>query len=84
VYRGKAEAAKEIAGRYPLSHHWDWEEPKLLVCEAKWVPSKDGEKEKGKTETVSRYTALRNKSLNKGPMNETVSVGNVTILRCSG
>ena len=26
--------AKYIAGRYPVSHHWDRNENKLLVCEA--------------------------------------------------
>ncbi|XP_077862626.1 intraflagellar transport protein 140 homolog [Saccoglossus kowalevskii] len=33
--RGRSEAARDIAGRYPISHYWDPQEPKLLVCEAK-------------------------------------------------
>ena len=28
----------EVSGRFPLSHHWDEEEPRLLVCEAKLLP----------------------------------------------
>ncbi|GFS01827.1 intraflagellar transport protein 140 homolog [Elysia marginata] len=32
--RGKTQAAKDIAGRYPVSQHWDPAEPKLFVCEA--------------------------------------------------
>ncbi|GFO12432.1 intraflagellar transport protein 140 homolog, partial [Plakobranchus ocellatus] len=32
--RGKNQAAKDIAGRYPVSQHWDPAEPKLFVCEA--------------------------------------------------
>ena len=33
--RGRAEAANDIAGRYPLNIFWDPAEPKLLICEAK-------------------------------------------------
>ena len=33
--RGKAEAARDIAGRYPLNFCWDPDEPKLLIVEAK-------------------------------------------------
>jgi len=32
--RGKNQAAKDIAGRFPISHFWDKTESKLLVCEA--------------------------------------------------
>ncbi|KAK7004477.1 intraflagellar transport protein 140 [Biomphalaria glabrata] len=32
--RGKNQAAKDIAGRYPNSMYWDITEPKLFVCEA--------------------------------------------------
>ncbi|XP_046399396.1 intraflagellar transport protein 140 homolog [Ischnura elegans] len=31
-----------IFDRFVLSHHWDEHEPKLLVCEAKMLPSNDG------------------------------------------
>ena len=37
--RGKNQAAKDIAGRFPTSHHWDAEEMKLLVCETKLKPT---------------------------------------------
>ncbi|XP_059152845.1 intraflagellar transport protein 140 homolog [Physella acuta] len=36
--RGKNQAAKDIAGRFPVSQHWDPAEPKLFVCEA-WILS---------------------------------------------
>ncbi|KAK2157995.1 hypothetical protein LSH36_179g04000 [Paralvinella palmiformis] len=32
--KGKNQAAKDIAGRFPISHFWDKTESKLLVCEA--------------------------------------------------
>lgn len=35
VERGRKEAARDIQGRFPISHHWDNNEPRLLVCEAK-------------------------------------------------
>ena len=31
-------SASEVSGRFPLSHEWDEEEPRLLVCEAKLLP----------------------------------------------
>lgn len=34
-WRGKCQSAKDVAGRHPISHFWDWEEPRLFVCEAK-------------------------------------------------
>ena len=43
-FRGKNQAAKDVAGRHPISHSWDWEEPKLLVCEAKYTPPREPEK----------------------------------------
>lgn len=33
--KGKCQSAKDVAGRHPISHFWDWEEPRLFVCEAK-------------------------------------------------
>ncbi|ESO81986.1 hypothetical protein LOTGIDRAFT_223604 [Lottia gigantea] len=36
--KGKNQAAKDIAGRIPISHYWDMMESKLLVCEAQYVP----------------------------------------------
>ncbi|XP_070580461.1 intraflagellar transport protein 140 homolog isoform X2 [Ptychodera flava] len=39
VERGRSEAARDIAGRYPVSHYWDPQEPKLMVCEAKLLPT---------------------------------------------
>ncbi|XP_077980431.1 intraflagellar transport protein 140 homolog [Glandiceps talaboti] len=41
VERGRSEAARDIAGRYPISHVWDPQEPKLLVCEAKLSQTAD-------------------------------------------
>ncbi|XP_033630790.1 intraflagellar transport protein 140 homolog [Asterias rubens] len=40
--RGRVEAAHDIAGRYPLAVHWDPQESKLLICEAKLSDSDDG------------------------------------------
>ncbi|XP_041362442.1 intraflagellar transport protein 140 homolog [Gigantopelta aegis] len=39
--RGKNQAAKDIAGRRPLTHLWDPSEPKLLVCEANILTVKE-------------------------------------------
>jgi intraflagellar transport protein 140 len=36
--KGKRQAARDVAGRRPISHCWDWEEPRLLVCEAERLP----------------------------------------------
>jgi len=30
-----------VAGRQPVLHYWDWEEPRLLVCEAEFVAAAD-------------------------------------------
>ncbi|PIK61717.1 putative intraflagellar transport protein [Apostichopus japonicus] len=35
IERGKRKAADELSGRHPVSIHWDGEEKKLLVCEAR-------------------------------------------------
>ena len=39
------EVRELLAGRYPLTHYWDDQEPKMLVCEAARVApaSKDDE-----------------------------------------
>ncbi|CAH1793664.1 unnamed protein product [Owenia fusiformis] len=37
--RGKNQAARDIAGRFPISHFWDPLETKLLVCETKSLPN---------------------------------------------
>ncbi|CAG0897138.1 unnamed protein product [Darwinula stevensoni] len=42
--RTKFESAKEVGGRFVLSHFWDPEEPRLLVCEAKRLPQPKNEK----------------------------------------
>ncbi|XP_064637216.1 intraflagellar transport protein 140 homolog [Lineus longissimus] len=46
--RGKNQAAKDIAGRYPLSHYWDSHESKLLVCEAKLLRGKQQKEDENK------------------------------------
>ena len=43
VDRGKLESAREVAGRQPMVHYWDWEEPRLLVCEAEFVAVADSQ-----------------------------------------
>lgn len=30
--------SQDVSGRFALSHQWDEEEPRLLVCEAKLLP----------------------------------------------
>lgn len=32
--RAKRETAREVGGRFVMSHVWDLEDPRLLVCEA--------------------------------------------------
>lgn len=44
VDRGKQQAASEVAGRQPVLQFWDWEEPRLLVCEAEFVAAPDNQK----------------------------------------
>ena len=34
-FRAKCETAQEVGGRFVMSHMWDVENPRLLVCEAK-------------------------------------------------
>ncbi|KAK7111421.1 intraflagellar transport protein 140 homolog [Littorina saxatilis] len=61
--RGKNQAAKDIAGRYPVSHFWDLDEPKLLVCEAKALakdPAKDSK------DTKKRHSLT--KAVDEGPV----------------
>ncbi|ESO09812.1 hypothetical protein HELRODRAFT_92025 [Helobdella robusta] len=38
----RSQSAKDISGRFPLSHHWDVDDVKSFVCEAKynWTPEK--------------------------------------------
>ncbi|XP_047485121.1 intraflagellar transport protein 140 homolog [Penaeus chinensis] len=38
--RAKRETAREVGGRFVMSHMWDLEDPRLLVCEAKSLHSK--------------------------------------------
>ena len=64
-YRGKNQAAKDIAGRYPISHFWDKTESKLLVCEAQIQPQ-----EQSKDDTKDNNRNL----LNKHTMSEEVSL----------
>lgn len=33
--RAKKETAREVGGRFVMTHMWDAEDPRLLVCEAK-------------------------------------------------
>ncbi|XP_052071458.1 intraflagellar transport protein 140 homolog isoform X2 [Mytilus californianus] len=61
--RGKTQAAKDIAGRTPTSHHWDHTEPKLIICQATVLASafEKKEKEEKKTHSLS-------KSMDEGPV----------------
>ena len=43
VDRGKRQTAREVAGRQPMVHYWDWDEPRLLVCEAEFVAAPDNQ-----------------------------------------
>lgn len=68
IFRGKNQAARDIAGRFPISHHWDPEEPKLLVCEAKCLPhqscqdDKDLKKKPSLTKTMDEGPVSQHKS----------------------
>ena len=62
-FRGKTQAAKDIAGRTPSSHFWDLTEPKLIVCEATVLASAFEKKEK----EVKRTHSL-SKSMDEGPV----------------
>lgn len=61
--RGRNQAAKDIAGRYPESHYWDDEEPKLIVCEA-MVLSKLADKD---DKDVKKKPSLT-KAVEEGPV----------------
>ena len=63
IIRGKTQAAKDIAGRYPVSQHWDPAESKLFVCEA-W--------------NLTRSTADQNQ-INKPSLTKIVDEGPVSI-----
>lgn len=65
--RGKDQAAKDIAGRYPISHYWDSHDPKLVVCEAHILPKVENKDEKVKPR------ASLTKAIEEGP----VSVGEI-------
>ncbi|XP_074648558.1 intraflagellar transport protein 140 homolog [Tubulanus polymorphus] len=58
--RGKNQAAKDIAGRYPISHFWDLEEPKLLVCEAQLIakPPSSEKSTKDNNKTLAKHPSL--------------------------
>jgi intraflagellar transport protein 140 len=60
-------AARDVAGRHPISHYWDLTEPKLLVCEAKLIP-------KDKTQKDQKDDYNKSISLTKATMVESVSV----------
>ena len=62
-------AARDIRGRHPVSHYWDPNEPKLLVCEAKLLPL---DKKKEQKDMENRAI-----SLTKTTMVESVSTGNL-------
>ena len=64
INRGKAQAARDIAGRTPITHYWDSQEIKLLVCEAKLLPSDQRPQQQNQSRAVS---------LTKNTMEELVS-----------
>ena len=41
--RSKSQAAKNVSGRYPISHFWDPKEQRLLCCEAKLIHKEEPE-----------------------------------------
>jgi len=51
VGRGKLESAREVAGRQPMVHYWDWDEPRLLVCEAEFVAATDSQDSNATTDS---------------------------------
>lgn len=55
IERGKRKAAADISGRYPINIHWDSEEKKLLVCEAKLVVSSEATTPRKMT-TITSFT----------------------------
>ena len=56
VDRGKRQTASEVAGRQPMLHYWDWEEPRLLVCEAEFVATPDSQKNSTTNATTATTT----------------------------
>ncbi|KAK3579473.1 hypothetical protein CHS0354_028282 [Potamilus streckersoni] len=54
--KGKDQAAKDIAGRYPISFFWDANEPKLVVCEAKFKPKTPAKVENDKKKSYLTKT----------------------------
>ena len=60
--RGKDQAAKDIAGRYPISHYWDSHDPKLVVCEAHILPKAELKDDKVKPR------ASLTKAIEEGPV----------------
>lgn len=68
LFRGKDQAAKDIAGRYPISHYWDSHDPKLVVCEAHILPKVENKDEKVKPR------ASLTKAIEEGP----VSIGELS------
>lgn len=63
ITRGKNQAAMDIAGRYPMTHHWDPHDTKLIVCEAKVMASAVEKKEK---EEKKRHSLT--KAVEEGPV----------------
>lgn len=61
--RGKTQAAKDIAGRSPMTHYWDAHDPKLIVCEAKILMDIFHKKEKEEKKIVSL-----SKTMDDGPV----------------
>jgi len=53
-HRGKDQAAKDIAGRYPITHHWDAHDAKLVVCEARNIPRDTSKEEKKQKATLTK------------------------------
>lgn len=41
--RSKSRTAKDVSGRYPVSHFWDPKEKRLLCCEARLIPNEEME-----------------------------------------
>ena len=66
TYRGKDQAAKDIAGRYPISHYWDSHDPKLVVSEAQILPRVENKDEKLKPR------ASLTKAIEEGPVSDFV------------
>ena len=66
-HRSKKQAAHDIAGRHAVTHTWDEDEPRLLVCEArelsndsKTVVTNDRQREIGLTKATMHERVGRN------------------------